>query len=155
MWKSKWILLNIRLNDLLDRVHGSPCRSQAYSSIVTHIRPLPSHPLPVSLTQLSVVPVFISACQQLYRKARALNGLRPPPHQSPQARSNNFLDYRPKRKQLLLKSIGSTVNSPLVHHFSNAQQQMFKTMRPLIPIRLSSWLQMSIHNSMTSRLSYL
>ena len=155
MLQTKWILLNIRLNDLVHKVHGSPHCSQVYSNTVTHVRPLPQHPRTVTLKQLSVVPLFSSAHQQPHRKAGALKGLRLASHRSQQAWSNNSLDYRLKRKQHSLKSSVSKVISPLVHHCSNAQQQMCRTLPPSQPTRTANKLLVSIHNSMRSRVSYL
>ena len=70
------------LNDLVPSVYGSPHRSQAYSNMETHLRPLPLHLPTVTLTQLLVVPLFSSAHQQPHIKARAHNALRIPRHQS-------------------------------------------------------------------------
>ena len=137
MWKMRWrrILLNIKLNASVHRARGSLRSSQLYRNTETHLRPLPPHSRIATQIQLSVVPLLSYAHQQPHIKARALNGLRPPPHQSQQACSNNSLDYTLKRKQHLLNSGASRANSPLAYHSSNAQQQICRTLPARPPIR--------------------
>ena len=155
MLKTKCILLNIRLNDLVHNVHGRPYSSQVHSNIETQLRLLPPHPPTVTLTKLSVVPLFSSAHQQPHINARAINRLRLPRHRSQQPCSNNPLDYRLERKQPSLMSSAYRVNELPVPHSSNVRQQMCRILPPPPPTRIINWLLILTRNWMISRPSCL